>query len=166
MRRIRFGLKTLLVLIALLAVYLAWRTHDPEARALSAIKEAGGKTYYGYQQPWMGSTKSISVGQLPGYEYYSQHDISCVGTQTQPKLTLAEILFGKTKERRATAVELPIGKITPELETALHSLTELQSLVIEMPAMMASSESVEVERLGELQDEFGDKVWPTVKLGL
>jgi hypothetical protein len=162
----RFGLKTLLVFIALSAVYLAWRMHDPEALVVSAIHKAGGTVYCGYQQPVMGSTKFISVAQLPGFVYYSQHDVACFGTQAQPELTLSEILFGKSKGRRITAIELPIGQITPELETALHSLTELQYVVIEMPSMMANAESVEVKRLYELRNEFGDKIWPTVNLGM
>jgi hypothetical protein len=162
----RFGLKTLLVLIALFAVYLAWRIHDPEAQAISAIHEAGGKTYYGYQQPWMGSSTGISVGQLPGYVYFSQNDIVCNGTQTPPKPTLAEFLFGVTKERRVTAVELPIGQVTTELGKELQSLGELRLLMIEMPAMVASADSADVKRLSELEEQFGDMVWSTVKLGL
>ena len=166
MRRMRFGLKTLLVFIALFAVYLAWRMYDSEARVVSAIGEAGGKVYYGYQQPVMGSTEFISVAQPPGFVYYSQHDVACFGTQIQPKLSFTEILFGKSKTHRIAAVELSIGRITPELETVLHSLTELQYVVIEMPSMMANTESAEVKRLCELRGEFGDKIWPTVKLGM
>ena len=166
LRRVRFGLKTLIVLIALFAVYLAWRVHDPEAHAISAIHKAGGKTYYGYQEPWIGSSTAISVGQLPGFVYFSQIDIACSGTQTPPKPTLAELLLGVTTEGRVTAVELPIGQITPELEEELQSLRELRLLVIEMPAMVASADSADVKRLGELKQQFGDKVWPTFRLGL
>jgi hypothetical protein len=166
LRRVRFGLKTLLVLIAVFAVYLAWRIHDPEAQAISAIHKAGGKTYYGYQEPWMGSFKATSVGQLPDHVYFSQMDIVCSGTQTPPKPTLAEFLLGAATERRVTAVELPIGQVTPELEEELQSLPELRILVIEMPAMVASADSADVKRLGELKEQFGDKVWPTVGLGL
>ena len=166
LRRMRFGLKSLFVLIALFAVYLAWRVHDPEAQAVSAIHQAGGKTYYGYQEPWMGSSTGISVGQLPDCVYFSQNDIVCSGTQTPPKPTLAEFLLGVTTERRVTAVELPIGQITPELEKELQSLLELKLLVIEMPAMVASADSADVKRLGELKEQFGDKVWSTVRLGL
>ena len=161
----RFGLKTLLALIALFAVYLAWRIHDPEAQAISAIHKAGGKTYYGYQQPWMGSSTAISVGQLPGSVYFSQNDIVCTGTQTPPKPTLAEFLLGITKERRVTAVELPIGHVTPELEKELQSLRELRLLMIEMPAMVVSADSADVKRLSELKEQFGDKVWSTFRLG-
>ena len=166
MRRMRVGLKTVLVLIAVFGVYLAWRIHDPEQKTLSAIHEAGGKAYYGYQQPCMGSSKAISVAQLPGFVYYSQHDVACVGQSIRPKLTLSEVLFGNGKQHRITAVELPIGQLTPELETRLHSLADLQFVVVEMPAMMANSECVEVKRLDELEEKFGDRVWPTVKLGL
>jgi hypothetical protein len=166
LRRVRFGLKTLLVLIALFAVYLAWRIHDPEAQAITAIHKAGGNTYYGYQQPWMGSTKSISVGQLPDQVYFSQMDVVCSGTQTPPEPALAEFLLGVTAERRVTAVELPIRQVTPKLEKELQSLPELKYLVIEMPAMVASADSADVKRLRELQEQFGDKVWPTVRLGL
>ena len=84
LRRMRFELKSLFGLIALFAVYLAWRVHDPEAQAVSAIHQAGGKTYYGYQEQWMGSSGGISVGQLPDCVYFSQNDIVCSGTQTPP----------------------------------------------------------------------------------
>jgi hypothetical protein len=163
---VRFGLKTLLVLIALFAVYLAWRIHDPEAQAISAIHKVGGRTYYGYQEPWIGSSTAISVGQLPGNVYFSQIDIACAGTQTPPKPALAEFLLGVRTERRVAAVELPIGQVTPKLEKELQSLPELKYLVIEMPAMVASADSADVIRLGELKEQFGDKVWPTVRLGL
>ena len=98
--------------------------------------------------------------------YFSQIEIACSGTQTPPKPTLAELLLGVTTEGRVTAVELPIGQITPELEEELQSLRELRLLVIEMPAMVASADSADVKRLGELKQQFGDKVWPTFRLGL
>lgn len=166
MRRIRFSLRTLLAAMTLLAVYLAWRMHEPEEGAISDIREAGGRVYYGYQQPWMGSTKFISVGMLPGYQYYSQHDVTCTGSPTQPELTLAEILFGKSKEHRANAVALPIDRFTPQMERTLLSLTELKYVIIEMPAMMASVESPDVKRLAELEAKFGNRIWPTVNLGM
>jgi hypothetical protein len=166
MRRIRFSLRALLVVTALFSVYLAWRVRDTEARASAAIHEAGGKTYYGHQQPWMGSTKFISFAMLPDYEYYSQHDVICTGTPTPPRLTLTEVLFGDTKERRISAVSLPLDSITPQLENFLLTLPELRILMIEMPAMMAHRDSPEAKRLEELQVRFGAKVWPTVNLGM
>jgi len=166
MRRMRFSLKTFFVVIALLAVYLTWRIRAPEALAIFAIHEAGGKTYYGYQQPWMGSTKFISMAMLPGVEYFSQHDLTCTGAQTQPELSLVEIFFGERKERRVNAVAMPIGQVTPQLEQLLHSLKELRYLVLEMPAMMTNDGSPEAQRLRELKAEFGDRVWSTVNLGM
>ena len=166
LRRTRFGLRTLLILLALFAIYLGWRVRDPEAQAISAIHKAGGKTYYGYQQPWIGSSTAISVAQLPGSVYFSQNDIVCTGTQTPPEATLAEFLLGVAKERRVTAVELPIGQATAQLQKELQSLRELQILVVEMPTMAASADSADVIRLGELKEQFGDKVWSTVRLGL
>lgn len=166
MRVIRFSLKTFFVVIALLAVYLTWRIRDPEARAILAIHEASGETYYGYQQPWMGSTKLISMAMLPGYEYYSQHDLTCTGVQTAPELSLAEIFFGEGKERRVNAVVVPIGQVTPQLEQLLQSLKELRYLVLVMPASMTNEGSAEAQRLRELKAEFGDRVWPTVNLGM
>lgn len=166
MRRLRFGLKSLFILTALVAVYLGWRLRDPEAQALSVIHQAGGKTYFGYQHPWMGSTKFISFAMLPDYEYYSQHDLTCLGPSTQPELSLVEILFGESKERRVNTVALRLDQVTPQMEKSLLSLTELRYLVIEMPAQMSNKDSPEAKRLRELQAKFEGKVWPTVNLGM
>jgi hypothetical protein len=165
-RRVRFGLRTFFVVIALFAVYLAWRMHDPEAQARSAIHQAGGKTYCGYQQPWMGASTALSVAQLPDQVYFSQMDIVCTGPPTPPELTLVEFLLGGAAERRVRAVELAIGQVNPELEQELQSLPELRLLMIEMPAMVASADSADVKRLRELQEQFGSKVWSTFRLGL
>lgn len=166
MRRMHFSLRTLFVVIALLAVYLTWRMRDPEARTLSAIQKAGGKAHFGYQQPWMGSTKFISIAMLPGYDYYSQHDLTCTGAQSPPELSLVEILLGNSSVRRINAVTIPIGEVTPQMEKMLRSLTQLRYLVLEMPKMMTNAESSEALRLRELKTAFGDKVWPTVNLGM
>ena len=165
-RQMHFRLKTIFVVIALLAVYLSWRMRDPEARTLSAIHEAGGKVHCGYQQPWMGSTKFISFHMLPGYEYYSQHDLTCLGAQTPPELSLVEILLGNSNVRRINAVTIPIGEVTPQMEKMLVSLAELRYLVLEMPAKFTSDESPEALRLRELRATFGGRVWPTVNLGM
>jgi hypothetical protein len=55
-RRLQFGLRTMLLIVTLMGVYLAWRIHDPERAAVRAIRAAGGQVHFGYQQPTAAAT--------------------------------------------------------------------------------------------------------------
>ncbi len=163
-RFFRIRIRTALILIALVAIFLAWRCRDPEASTAAAISNAGGRVHLGYQNPQIGSSSHISVGMLPDYMYFSQYDLSLSSDAVEPRMSISEILLGPTNSHRVRAIELKLNQCTPELMLQLEQLQNLNIILIEMPGITARG-SDDAKQLAAIKQRFGDRVWPTVNQG-
>ena len=65
-RLLQFRLGTLLLAVAAVACFLAWRLHDPERAAVDAITRAGGRVHLSHHEP-SPSWSFISIATLPEF---------------------------------------------------------------------------------------------------
>jgi hypothetical protein len=150
-RPLQFGMRTMLLVITLVGVYLAWRIHNPERAAVRAIRAAGGKVHFGYQQPSAADT-FISIGMLPQNEHFSQVDVRVSGSTEPPPLTASEVFFRPGSEHRVRMVEIELDQIS-----------ELQFVVVEMPAGVLKASSPEVKKLDTLRWQLPVKIYPSFR---
>jgi hypothetical protein len=162
-RLLRFHLRTIFLVMALVGCFLAWRLRDPERPAALAIAQAGGRVHYGFQEP-SPSFSFISIATLPEYIYFSQIEVQDHGPARPPPLGLRELFLGNPN-RCVSIVELPLERMSPEMIEHLQSLAHLRFIVVDMPKGIISQDSVEARRLAELQEEFGGKLFPAYNRG-
>jgi hypothetical protein len=161
-RRLQFGLRTMLLIVTLMGVYLAWRIHDPERAAVRVIRAAGGQVHFGYQNPVTSGTY-LSVGMLPENEYYGRVDVDNYRATGPPPLTASEVLFRPGSEHRVRLVEIQLEQLTPEVVAHLATLRELQFVVVDMPAGVLAADSPEVKQLSAYREQLPGKIYPSFR---
>lgn len=161
---LRFRLRTIFLVTAGVACFLAWRLRDPERGAVEAIEQAGGKVHFAYQGPMPGWTY-FSVAMLPEYIYFSQVAVTRHGAEQAPRPTAMEFLLGNDPDRRVVIAELKLEKMSPAIIDHLKSLPNLQFIVVDMPSGMTPKDSPEAQRLEALEQEFGGKLCPAYNRG-
>jgi hypothetical protein len=156
-RLLQFRLRTLFLLIAVVACFLAWRLHDPERRAVEAIERAGGRVHFHFHEPspeWSFS----SIGMLPGNIYLSQVRVTRHGPTKPPPRSAIGFLLGNDTDHCVAIVELKLEQLSPAMIEHLKSLRHVRFIVVDMPQLVLSKDSVEAQRLAELKQEFGSKL--------
>lgn len=154
-RPIRFSIRSLLLLAALIAIYLGWRLQISESHVVTAVKHAGGKVLSGYNY----------IGILvDGSGQY--HPV--LNPTPEPKRTFSEFVFGDSQKRSVHIVELPIENFTPDLTEKIETLRYLKLVkaVIhqdpwsDLEQKRANAEATKLkfrDRLAELETRFGDR---------
>jgi hypothetical protein len=102
----------------------------------------------------------------PEHIYLSQVRITRHGAAQPPRPSLLEFVLGNDADRRVKIVELKLEDMSPTMIDHLKALKHLQFIVLHMPRSLVSQDSVEAQRVAELQGEFGGKLAPTYNLGL
>ncbi len=123
LRPLRFSIRSLLLLAALIAIYLAWRLRNPESQVIAAINDAGGRVVLGcnFEFIYEGTKRKPARPDV------------FVNSNPVPPISLTELVIGDNSERRVQVVELPIEKITPELADMLTTLRNMQFLIVYLP---------------------------------
>jgi hypothetical protein len=163
-RLLRFRLRTIFLVTAAVACFLAWRLRDLERPAVEAINKAGGKVHFAFQGPMPGWTY-FSVAMLPEYIYFSQVAVTRHGAEQAPRPTAMEFLLGNDPDTRVAIVELRLEQMSPPMVAHLKTLANLQFIVVDMPTGITPKDSPEAQRLEALEQEFGGKLCPAFNRG-
>jgi hypothetical protein len=163
-RLLRFRLHTLFLLVAMVACFLAWRLRDIERPAVDAIVKAGGQVHFNFQEP-SPSWSSFSVGMLPEFIYFSQVRVARHGLTKPPRPNIIDFLIDNNTDNYVVIAELKLEHMSPTMIDHLRSLKHLQFIVLDMPHGIIPRDSVEAERLSELEREFGGKLCPAYNRG-
>jgi hypothetical protein len=163
-RLLQFRLRTLFVVVAVVACFLAWRLHDPERPAVAAIENAGGRVHRNFQEPSL-AWSAFSVGMMPDSIYFSQVRVGRYGSAEPPRRGVIGFLLGDRTSNSVAIVELKLEDMSPTMIDHLKSLKHLRFIVIEMPRLIISNDSTEAQRLSELKREFGGKLSPAYNGG-
>jgi hypothetical protein len=155
-RLLRFRLRTLFVVVAVVACFLAWRLRDPERAVVEAIEKAGGRVHFHFQGP-SPAWSFYSVGTLPDHIYFSQVQVGRHGPTRPPRPSVFGVLIGNT-DRCVAIVELKLEQMSPAMIEHLKSLAHLRFIVLDMPQGIISRDSAETQRLSDLKEEFGGRL--------
>lgn len=142
LRPIRFSIRSLLLLAALIAIFLGWRLRNPESEVIAAVKKAGGRAVFGC------NLQFIYEGTRPS------STLVFTDSKPVPPMTLYQFAFGNSSERRVHVVEAPIEKITPELAAKISTLRDLKMLIATIPANPSTND---LSRVTELKAVFGNR---------
>jgi hypothetical protein len=161
LKPIRFSIRSLLLLAALIATFLGWRLRNPESQVIAAIKDAGGRVVLGCNFGFI----------YEGTKRKPARPDVFVNSNPVPPLTLSQVIFGDNSERRVNVVELPIEKITPELADMLTTLRNMQFLIVYLPGqpeifdnygkrliVIQTPDANFKQRLAELRVRFGNRL--------
>ncbi|MEM7312810.1 MAG: hypothetical protein AAF497_06635 [Planctomycetota bacterium] len=154
----QFRLRTMLLIISLVAVWIAWHHPSPDARAIAAIEQTGGTVHLNGHLPQVNSMFT-SVAMLPDYVYCSQPTVSRHIPVKSFSDSVWELFIG-TSDNRVRIVEMAINEMTPDIVRHLHSLDDLNVIILDMPQGMFPRESELGNRLTELETEFKNRILP------
>ena len=163
-RLLRFRLRTLFLVVAVVACFLAWRLRDRERPAVDAIAKAGGRVHFSFQEP-SPSWSFYSVGMEPEFIYFSQVRVGRHGPKEPPRPNVIGVLIGNT-DNCVVIAELKLEHMSPAMIDHLKSLKHLRFIVLDMPLGVISMDSVEAQRLSELEKEFGGKLFSAYNRGV
>lgn len=145
--------------MALIAAWISWCIHCSDARAIAAIERNGGVVHLNRHRPEVSIT-FISGARMPSYLYCEPIEVTRQAINDSPDRTywLSECLLG-TRHNRIRVVEIPIGRLTPELLRCLASLEDLDEIVLGLPRHMVAKDSTLGRLLLALQVRLGNKLW-------
>jgi hypothetical protein len=162
-RLLRFRLRTIFLVVTVVACFLAWRLRDRERPAVDAIEKAGGRVHFNFQGA-SPSWSAFSVAMLPECIYFSQVRVGRHGPMKPPRPNVIGVLIGNT-DNCVVIAEVKLEHMLPAMIDHLKSLKHLRFIVLDMPLSIILRDSVEAQRLSELKKEFGGRLCPAYNRG-
>lgn len=157
---LRFWLRTVLILITVIACYSAWRFRIPDERpVVEHIRQVGGQVFYQYQTP-MPSMPATNFAAGPRDFVFASVDITVDELAEVDTPTLYEAIMGRDEAKRVAAVRMNWDQLTPEMVAQLKTLRKLSIVVVDMPNMVLNMDSDDGKRLQAVQNEMPNKVFP------
>ena len=151
------SLRTLFFAISIVAVFLSWRSWNPDRVAESKITAAGGVVYLQYQQPKVSDPPCSSdyelIGDIRVRRAYYDCDVP------RRSFSITDFLIGAKREQRIAAVRIPSENVTQEILDLLKNLEYLKFVFLETHGDHRRK-SLAGKRYLQLRDALCERLFP------